>query len=51
LEEKQEKLLVKEVFKPYRMLLVKEERIDTIHAILDEVSEKYANYTPFAEMA
>lgn len=38
-------------FKPYRMLLVKEENIDTIHAILDEVSEKYANYMPFAEMA
>ena len=28
-------------FKPYRMLLVKEDNIEIIHSILDEVSDKY----------
>jgi tRNA-dihydrouridine synthase B len=38
-------------FKPYRMLLVKEDNIQVIHSILDEVSEKY-QYIPFEnEMA
>ena len=38
-------------FKHYRMMLVKEENIDTIHQILAEVAEKYQNVEPFAEMA
>ena len=38
-------------FKPYRMLLVKEENIETIHELLDEVADKYAHILPFSEMA
>ena len=38
-------------FKPYRMLLVKEENISIIHEILDEVADKYAHILPFSEMA
>lgn len=38
-------------FKHYRMLLVKEENIATIHQILDEVAEKYEHVLPFSEMA
>lgn len=38
-------------FKHYRMLLVKEENIETIHQILDEVAEKYEHVLPFSEMA
>jgi tRNA-dihydrouridine synthase B len=38
-------------FKPYRMLFVKEENIDTIHSILDEVADKYRNIEPVSEMA
>jgi len=38
-------------FKHYRMLLVKEENIETIYQILDEVADKYAHITPFSEMA
>ena len=38
-------------FKHYRMLLVKEENLETIHQILDEVAEKYEHILPFSEMA
>jgi tRNA-dihydrouridine synthase B len=38
-------------FKNCRMMLVKEENIDTIHQILDEVAEKYEHILPFSEMA
>ncbi len=38
-------------FKPYRMMLVKEENIPTIYEILDEVAEKYEHILPFSEMA
>jgi tRNA-dihydrouridine synthase B len=38
-------------FKPYRMLLVKEENIATIHAILDEVADKFQHIEPITEMA
>ena len=38
-------------FKGYRMQLVKEENIDTIHAILDEVADKYQHIQPLNEMA
>jgi nifR3 family TIM-barrel protein len=38
-------------FKNYRMLLVKEDNIVTIHAILDEVSDKYQYILPDGEMA
>jgi tRNA-dihydrouridine synthase B len=38
-------------FKHYRMLLVKEENIETIHQILDEVAEKYEHVLPFSGMA
>ncbi len=38
-------------FKSYRMMLVKEENIETIHQILDEVAEKYEHILPFSEMA
>ncbi|MCX2478505.1 tRNA dihydrouridine synthase DusB [Pedobacter sp. MC2016-15] len=38
-------------FKNYRMLLVKEDNIETIHAILDEVSDKYQYILPDGEMA
>jgi tRNA-dihydrouridine synthase B len=38
-------------FKPYRMLLVKEENIAVIHEILDEVAEKYQHVLSFSEMA
>ncbi len=38
-------------FKNYRMMLVKEENIDAIHQILDEVAEKYEHILPFSEMA
>jgi tRNA-dihydrouridine synthase B len=38
-------------FKPYRMLLVKEENIDTINSILDEVADKYRNIEPITELA
>ena len=38
-------------FKQYRMMLVKEENIATIHQILDEVAEKYEHILPFTEMA
>ncbi|MCY1543760.1 hypothetical protein D9M68_795910 [compost metagenome] len=38
-------------FKPYRMLLVKEENISTIHEILDEVADQYQHMTSFEEMA
>lgn len=38
-------------FKQYRMMLVKEENIDTIHQILAEVADKYENVQPFTEMA
>ncbi|WP_113651390.1 tRNA dihydrouridine synthase DusB [Pedobacter namyangjuensis] len=38
-------------FKQYRMLLVKEEDIETIHQLLDEVAEKYEGVLPFSEMA
>ncbi|RZK48184.1 MAG: tRNA dihydrouridine synthase DusB, partial [Pedobacter sp.] len=38
-------------FKQYRMLLVKEENIETIHQLLDEVAEKYEGVLPFSEMA
>ena len=31
-------------FKSYRMQLVKEENIETIHSILDEVADKYRTY-------
>jgi tRNA-dihydrouridine synthase B len=38
-------------FKPYRTQLVKEENIDTIYAMLDEISDKYANVLPVTELA
>ncbi|MET1057620.1 MAG: tRNA dihydrouridine synthase DusB [Pedobacter sp.] len=38
-------------FKNYRMLLVKEDNIEIIHAILDEVSDKYQYIIPEGEMA
>ena len=38
-------------FKQYRMLLVKEENIEIIHQLLDEVAEKYEGVLPFSEMA
>lgn len=38
-------------FKNYRMLLVKEDNISTIHEILDEVSVKYKDVIPEGEMA
>jgi tRNA-dihydrouridine synthase B len=38
-------------FKPYRMLLVKEENIAIIHELLDEVAVKYEHVMPFSEMA
>lgn len=38
-------------FKHYRMMLVKEENIETIHQILAEVADKYENEQSFAEMA
>ena len=38
-------------FKQYRMMLVKEENIETIHQILAEVADKYQNVEPFTEMA
>jgi tRNA-dihydrouridine synthase B len=38
-------------FKNYRMLLVKEDNIEIIHAILDEVSDKYQYILPEGEMA
>lgn len=38
-------------FKPYRMLLVKEENIATIHEILDEVADKFQHIEPITEMA
>lgn len=38
-------------FKHYRMLLVKEENLETIHQILDEVAKKYEHILPFSEMA
>ena len=38
-------------FKNYRMLLVKEDNIEIIHTILDEVSDKYLHYNPEGEMA
>jgi len=38
-------------FKQYRMMLVKEENIETINQILDEVAEKYEHIAPFSEMA
>jgi tRNA-dihydrouridine synthase len=38
-------------FKPYRMLLVKEENITILHQILDEVADKYHNVVLCAEMA
>ena len=38
-------------FKQYRMMLVKEENIETIHQILAEVADKYENVQPFTEMA
>jgi len=33
------------------MLLVKEDNIETIHSILDEVADKYHNILPVGEMA
>lgn len=38
-------------FKNYRMLLVKEDNIEIIHAILDEVADKYQHIIPEGEMA
>ncbi|RYF99678.1 MAG: tRNA dihydrouridine synthase DusB [Chitinophagaceae bacterium] len=38
-------------FKHYRMLLVKEENIEVINQILDEVAVKYEHILPFSEMA
>lgn len=38
-------------FKNYRMQLVKEENIETIYQLLEEVAYKYANIEPFTEMA
>jgi tRNA-dihydrouridine synthase B len=38
-------------FKNYRMLLVKEDNIEIIHAILDEVADKYHHIIPEGEMA
>lgn len=38
-------------FKHYRTKLVKEEHIDTIYTLLDEIADKYANITPIAELA
>lgn len=38
-------------FKNYRMLLVKEDHIDIIHAILDEVAHHYQHIVPQDEMA
>lgn len=38
-------------FKQYRMMLVKEENIETIHQILAEVADKYENVQPVTEMA
>lgn len=38
-------------FKNYRMLLVKEDNIATIHEILDEVAQHYQNFIPQDEMA
>jgi tRNA-dihydrouridine synthase B len=38
-------------FKNYRMLLVKEDNIEIIHSILDEVADKYHHFLPEGEMA
>ncbi|MNY72763.1 hypothetical protein D3C86_2113920 [compost metagenome] len=38
-------------FKAYRMQLVKEENIETIHSILDEIADKYHNLHLRGEMA
>lgn len=38
-------------FKHYRMLLVKEDNIEIIHSILDEVADKYQHIYPDREMA
>ena len=38
-------------FKNYRMLLVKEDNIEIIHAILDEVADKYHHLLLEGEMA
>lgn len=38
-------------FKGYRMQLVKEENIETIYSILEEIAYKYKNYESTAEMA
>ncbi|WP_293302180.1 tRNA dihydrouridine synthase DusB [Pedobacter sp. UBA4863] len=38
-------------FKPYRMQLVKEENIDTLYTLLDEIADKYLNVALVSEMA
>ena len=38
-------------FKPYRMLLVKEEDIPTLFELLEEITEKYKDVEFFTEMA
>jgi len=38
-------------FKPYRMQLVKEENIDILYTLLDEIADKYVGVTPISEMA
>ncbi len=38
-------------FKHYRTQLVKEENIETIYALLDEITDKYSNIMPVNEMA
>ncbi|RZL13995.1 MAG: tRNA dihydrouridine synthase DusB [Pedobacter sp.] len=37
-------------FKQYRMLMVKEDNIDILYALLEEVAHKYADYDPVKEM-
>jgi len=38
-------------FKAYRMLLVKEDNIENIHSILDEIEHKFQYIDPFQQMA
>lgn len=36
-------------FKPYRMLLVKEDNLSVIYELLEDIANKYADYTPMKE--